>query len=198
VNLPTVPIGLSYKLAAVVALLVAGAVFKHNYDQKIADNALLKEHIKADSVALATAEVKIADANAVAEAATARADSLFKRAVVDSTRAHITRVAYDSIRANFDTTSVVQLNDALRAADATIADQDVEIDGLWESVYAEQAKTRAVLAREAEKDEKIAALERLNKNIAKAVTQPTHHLRDGAIGGAIVAVGGAILWAKSK
>lgn len=196
-GLPNVS-GLFYKIGFAVALLSAGLVAKHDYDGRIAAAAVLKERIEADSAALDIIEAAIAEANSLALAAQARADSLRKVAVRDSTARKQANDSLAVMRARLVVTDTAAVNALLDDYARANAHNNAEIQRLWAVIDARDSADVARDAREAAKDEKIAALDRLNKNIAKAVTPPTHHLRDGAIGGAIVAVGGAILWATTR
>jgi chromosome segregation ATPase len=196
-RLPNVS-GLFYKIGFAAALLSAGLVAKHDYDGRIAAAAVLKERVKVDSVFIKALNHNIAGLNERLIAADFEADSLRALASKAKVATQKVRADYDSLRADLDTTDIADLNAALDSADAVIDAQDEQIADLESAVDA-MVKARALAAeREATKDEKIAALDRLNQNISKAVTPPTHHLRDGAIGGAIVAVGGVILWATTK
>lgn len=195
VTLPAIPSRFIYNSIAVVALAVAGVVFKHKYDGKVAAAALLQERIKGDSVVIRAANTRIAEANTLVLVAQSRADSLRKRSVADSARVGVTRAAYDSLRAHLDTTSVVALSGALDSADATIAGQDAVIKDLREQVAADDVVIGAHIHLEVQLGDKIRGLEQINRDIAKAVA-PTHHIRDGAIGGAIV--GGIIFWASHR
>lgn len=196
-GLPNVS-GLFYKIGFAVALLSAGLIAKHDYDGRIAAAAVLKERIAADSAALDIIEATIAEVGKVALVAQARADSLRKLAVRDSTARKQANDSLAVMRARLVITDTAAVNALLDDYARANAHNNAEIQRLWAVIDARDSADVARDAREAAKDEKIAALERLNKNIAKAVAPPTHHLRDGAIGGAIVAGGGAILWATTR
>jgi hypothetical protein len=195
-TLPNVS-GLFYKIGFAVALLSAGLVAKHDYDGRVAAAAVLAERIKADSVVLADLNETIAARNDAVVHFVGIAQKAEAKARVDSAATSKAKASVDSLRAHLDTTSIEQLKTYAREledANDKLWSENNDLR-IWHSQRDSVDQARD--AREAAKDEKIAALDRLNKNIATAVA-PTHHLRDGAIGGAIVTVGGVILWASTR
>lgn len=184
------PRRLFYKTIAALAL-VGGFLFaKSCYDAGVIHNAEFRAKVQSDSVFIRALNKNIDTLNGRLIEADAQADSLRANAAKAKVVTQKVRQAYDSLRADLDTTSVDDLNVALDSADAVIEAQDAQIADLESAVDA-MVKARAIAAeREQAKDEKIAALDRLNKNIANSLPQKGTsllvHLRDAAIGGAVV------------
>jgi chromosome segregation ATPase len=184
------PRRLFYKTATIIALLAAGLVGKKCYDASVVRKAELQKQIQVDSAFIRDQNKVIGELNGRVAQADAAADSARALAAQAKVVTRKVRADYDSLRADLDTTNVDDLNAALDSADAVIAAQDDQI-AEQESAIDALVRARAVAAdREKAKDEKIAALDRLNRDITKSLpTQGSSllvHLRDAAIGGAVV------------